>query len=74
MTSAPVHFLILCIETYKILHHMSGEKVFDLFDRHGVTDFIIKFHDILHIESPRSVVAQIDEFMKHGKPLTTAGN
>jgi hypothetical protein len=31
MTSAPVHFLILCIETYKVLHNMSGEEVLDLF-------------------------------------------
>jgi hypothetical protein len=52
---------------------MSGEEVLDLFDRHGVTDFIIKFHDVLHIESPRSVVAQIDEFMEHREPLTAAG-
>jgi hypothetical protein len=44
---------------------MSGEEVFSLFDRHGVTDFIIKFHDLLHIESPQSIVAHIDEFMEH---------
>ncbi|MDR1308137.1 MAG: DUF3791 domain-containing protein [Treponema sp.] len=67
MTSAPVHFLIFCIETYKIMHHMSGEEVFGLFDRYGVTGFIIRFHDVLHIESPRSVVTQIDEFMEHGQ-------
>jgi hypothetical protein len=73
MTSAPVHFFILCIETYKVLHNMSGEEVLALFDRCGVTDFIIKFHDVLHIESLRSVVTQIDEFMEHGKPLTAAG-
>jgi hypothetical protein len=66
MTSAPIHFLIFCIETYKIVHRMPGEEVFGLFDRSGVTDFIIGFHDVLHIESPRSVVAQIDEFMGHG--------
>ncbi|MDR1288393.1 MAG: DUF3791 domain-containing protein [Treponema sp.] len=66
MTSAPVHFLIFCIETYKIMHHMSGEEVFGLFDRHGITGFIIKFHDVLHIESPQSIVAQIDEFIEHG--------
>jgi hypothetical protein len=63
MTSAPIHFLILCIETYKTQHRMSGGEVFGLFDRYGVTDFIIKFHDVLHIESPDSVVAQIDEFI-----------
>jgi hypothetical protein len=44
---------------------MSGEEVFGLFDRYGVTGFIIKFHDVLHIESPQSVVAQIDEFIEH---------
>jgi hypothetical protein len=40
---------------------MSGEEALDSFDRYGVTDFVIRFHDVLHIESPRSVVAQIDE-------------
>jgi hypothetical protein len=74
MTCVPVHFLILCIETYKSVRRMSGEDVFGLFDRHGVTDFIIRFHDVLHTESPRSVVAQIDEFMEHGQPLTAPGN
>jgi hypothetical protein len=36
MTCAPIHFLIFCIETYKIIHCMPGEEVFGLLTGMGL--------------------------------------
>jgi hypothetical protein len=42
---------------------MTGEEVMNLFDGCGAVNFIIKFHDVLHIESPQAIVRQIDDFI-----------
>ncbi|MDR0587058.1 MAG: DUF3791 domain-containing protein [Treponema sp.] len=71
MCKEPVHFLLLCIESYKFEHNMTGGDVMNLFDDCGAVDFIIKFHDVLHIESPQAIVHQIDDFISAAKRADT---
>jgi hypothetical protein len=46
---------------------MSGERVFALFDLYKASDFIMRYHETLHIESPQSIVKQIDEYITEKK-------
>jgi len=72
MCEEPVNFLIFCIEEYKLAHNLTGGEVFDLFDKYGVTGFILKFHDVLHIEGAKSIIVQIDDYIaNHGGDICT---
>jgi hypothetical protein len=58
-------FLILCIEEYKVIKNMTGAQVVSLFDTYGAIKFILDCHETLHVESPRAIAWQIDDFIAH---------
>ena len=41
-------FVSFCIEEYKTLHGMDGRSVADLFEKYGVTDYLLEHYAILH--------------------------
>jgi hypothetical protein len=63
MCSDAVDFFIYCIEVYKAEKKLSGRQVVDIFDRYGVTDFIIKCHKALHCQGEKAITWDIDEFI-----------
>ncbi|MDR3293760.1 MAG: DUF3791 domain-containing protein [Clostridiales bacterium] len=42
---------------------MKGKSVIELFVRHKVCDYIFEQFDILHINGPRYIVEEIDEYI-----------
>lgn len=46
-------------------HNMSGEAVLNLFDEKGVTQYLIEYYDVLHTQSEKWIVAEIDEFIQN---------
>jgi hypothetical protein len=58
-------FLVLAIEGYKLEKNMHGKDVLALFDKHGVTDYILEFHHILHCQGIKALVWDIDDFIAH---------
>ena len=57
-------FVSFCIEEYKAQHGMSGEEVVKLFEKYGVTDFLMDRFDVLHTLGRNMILADIDSFIE----------
>lgn len=57
-------FVAFCIEEYKTAKGMTGEQVFDLFSKYGVTDYLCKCFEPLHTQSRQWLIAEIDDFIE----------
>lgn len=58
-------FVSFCIEEYKTLLGAEGRKVADLFEKFGVTDYLIKNYDILHTLSRDAILDDIGKFIEN---------
>ena len=61
--SKELPFLVYCIEEYKEQKAMNGKEVMALFKRHNVCDYIYEQFEILHINGPRYIVEDIDDYI-----------
>lgn len=59
------YFLTFYIEQYKHLKNMDGSSVKDLFDKFGVSDYLIQNYEVLHTQGRQWVLDDIDEFIKN---------
>lgn len=59
----PIKFEVFCVELYRTAKGLSGREVADLFDRHGVFDFIENCGDVLHCQGESNTVADIDDYI-----------
>lgn len=59
------YFLTFCIEHYKHLKNMEGSKVKELFDRTGVSDYLISNYDVLHTQSRQWILEDIESFIEN---------
>jgi hypothetical protein len=58
-------FLILAIEGYKLEKNMHGKDVVALFEKYGVTGYILEYHQVLHCQGIKALVWDIDDFIAH---------
>ena len=56
-------FVSFCIEEYKTLHGMDGRSVADLFEKNGVTDYLLEHYSVLHSFGREAILNDIDQFM-----------
>ena len=56
-------FVSFCMEEYKTLHNMDGRSVADLFEKYGVTDYLLEHYAVLHSLSREALLNDIDHFM-----------
>ena len=56
-------FVSFCIEEYKTLHGMNGRSVADLFEKYGVTDYLLEHYSVLHSFSREAILNDIEKFM-----------
>ena len=61
-------FVSFCIEEYKALHGMTGEEVVKLFEKYGVTDFLMDGFDVLHTLGRNMILDDIDKFIEARRP------
>lgn len=59
------YFLTFCIEQYKHLKNMDGCSVKDLFDKFGVSDYLIQNYEVLHTQGRKWLLDDIDAFIKN---------
>lgn len=59
------YFVSFCIEQYKMKNNLSGEETFSLFDKYGVTDFLIQNYSTLHCQSHQWINEEIDTFINN---------
>ena len=64
----PIKFEVFCVEIYRTAKGLSGREVTDLFDRHGVFDFIERCGDVLHCQSEANTIADIDDYITASPP------
>lgn len=62
-----VYFISFCIEQYKVRIFASGAEVMDLFDKYGVTEYLAENFVVLHTESHKWLMEEIDEFINQRK-------
>jgi hypothetical protein len=61
-------FLVLAIEGYKMEKNMHGKDVVALFEKYGVTGYILEWHTVLHCQGIKALVWDIDDFIAHHPP------
>ena len=61
-------FVSFCIEEYKAQHGMSGADVVKLFEKYGVTDYLMTGFDVLHTLGRNLILDDIDKFIAARRP------
>ena len=52
---------------YRFAKGLTGAQVATLFDKYGVSRFIMDSYELLHIESELNMIAAVDEFIERKK-------
>lgn len=58
-------FVTFCIEQYKKKHNLSGNAVFDLFDKLGVNEYLAEGYEVLHTQGKNWLMEDIEEFISN---------
>ena len=58
-----LRFVSFCIEEYKTQHGMAGGDVVTLFEKYGVTDYLMAGFDVLHSLGREMILGDIDSFI-----------
>jgi hypothetical protein len=61
--SKELQFLVYCIEEYKEQKGLTGREVMDIFTSHRVLEYIMQSFELLHINGPKYIVQDIDEYI-----------
>lgn len=61
----PLYFLSFCIEAYKKKNNMTGEEVMKLFDKTGVSQYLINGYDVFHTQGEQWLMEEIEDYLKH---------
>ena len=57
-------FVSFCIEEYKAQHGITGEEVVKLFEKYGVTDYLMAGFDVLHTLGRNMILDDIEGFIE----------
>jgi hypothetical protein len=57
-------FLVYCLEMYRSAKDITGRQVIQLFNRYGVTDYVIACYDALHTTGTKYIIEDIDLFIE----------
>ena len=56
-----LYFVAFCIEGYKNKHGLSGEAASNLFDQHGIKQYLSEHFDVLHTQGMPWILEEIEE-------------
>ena len=56
-------FLVFCMECYREAKGLSGREVSQLFARHGLYDYVIRYFESLHTTGVKYIIEDIDEYI-----------
>ena len=57
-------FLVYCMERYRYFKKLSGVEVAELFEKHHIYQYIIKYFEVLHTMGELYIVEDIDEYIE----------
>lgn len=58
------YFVSFCIEQYKNAKHLTGAEAMRQLDEYKVLDYLSEHYEILHTQSHRWLMEDIDEFIR----------
>ena len=58
------YFIAFCIEIYKKAHSLTGMSAFNIFLAHGLDNYLAENFEVLHTQSPRWILEEIDDVIK----------
>ncbi|MBO5339471.1 MAG: DUF3791 domain-containing protein [Oscillospiraceae bacterium] len=61
--SQETKFTVFCMESYKVHKALTGRQVSELFEKHGVFDYIREFYDVLHTTGYQYINHDIDIYL-----------
>jgi hypothetical protein len=56
-----LYFVAFCLEGYKNKNALTGAAASELFDRHGIKEFLSDHYDILHTQGMPWILEEIEE-------------
>ena len=56
-------FLVFCMECYRAEKGLSGREVSQLFSKHGVYDYVMRYFESLHTTGVKYIVEDIDAYI-----------
>jgi len=57
-------FIVYCLEEFKSAEQLSGKAAIELFNRHGVVDYIRAYYEALHTTGRQYIVDDLREFIR----------
>ena len=57
-------YLVFAAEQYRFAKGLTGAQVAELFERYGVSKFIMDSFELFHIESEENIITAVDEFIE----------
>jgi hypothetical protein len=60
-------FIIFCMEAYRKKYKLSGQNIFEIFQKFDIFLFLEKGYDVLHTQSIEYIVSEIHELIKNRK-------
>ena len=58
------YFIAFCVELYKNAHNLSGEQAMLTLEKFGVLDYLSENFEVLHTQSHKWIVEDINEFIR----------
>ena len=58
-------YLVFAAEQYRFAKGLTGAQVAELFEKYGVSKFIMDSFELFHIECEENMIAAVDEFIEH---------
>ena len=57
-------FIVFCIEAYKVKNKLTGQDVYDLFEKYDVLGYLYDGYDVLHTQGDGWLMNDIEEYLK----------
>jgi hypothetical protein len=65
--SREADYLVFAAEQYRFAKGLTGAEVAALFEKYGVSKFIMDSFELFHIESEQNMIAAVDDFIERKK-------
>ena len=65
--SREANYLVFAAEQYRYAKGLTGAQLVELFDKYGVSKFIMDSFELFHIESEQNMIAAVDEYISNRK-------
>ena len=63
-------YLVFAAEQYRFAKGLTGAQVAELFEKYGVSKFIMDSFELFHIESEENMIAAVDDFIERRRSAT----